>query len=324
MSLISGETRAPLQSNVHCCRALLDADFSQQVFLIMWSILLGSAAAEILPMQNPPFQCLLRIPYIVSPVALVAHFSEMIRTVIGKKIKNHHLLKFTVTHEKKKPTPCLNVDFITNLLVSSDSVGSESDEKQETPPHDLLWSAGSAAVSAQRAEQSASFIINGKLIELYQVKMSLLSARRSLTSLLNEPKVKLYDISPRWWCGQMKSDEFITTLLLLLSLFAPSSILSLHMRLCTDWTFSLFFLPPPFFHQPNQFHLVAVYLPCSFRSVSSPSLHLSPACWDYYLFCPCASLIFVSHLSGGPCCSLCALCPGFHWLQVLTICRPLL
>lgn len=64
--------------------------------------MLGSAAAEFLPMQNPPFQCLLRIPYIVSPVALVAHFSETIHTVIGKEKKIHRLLKFTVTDEIKR------------------------------------------------------------------------------------------------------------------------------------------------------------------------------------------------------------------------------
>lgn len=43
----------------------------KQVFLIMSNIVLGKEAAKILPMHNLLFQCLLRIPYIVSPVILL-------------------------------------------------------------------------------------------------------------------------------------------------------------------------------------------------------------------------------------------------------------
>lgn len=81
----------------------------------MWSILLGSTAAEILPTQNPPFQCLLRIPYIVSPVALVAHFSEMNRTVIKKKKKNLPPLEVYSNWWKKKGILCLNVELISKF-----------------------------------------------------------------------------------------------------------------------------------------------------------------------------------------------------------------
>lgn len=118
-----------------------------------------------------------------------------------------------------------------------------------------------------------------------------------------------------WGSRQTKSDEFITSYMLLSLCLRP---LLFCRSVCgfapTDLSFflSLFPFPSLLFHQPNQFHLAAVYLPLSFRSVSSPSLHhLQFVEFTIYFACaPVSSLFLICLVDLVSQLGLCPLAPA--------------
>lgn len=265
--------------------ASLDSVFLQRVFLIKWSILLGSAAVEVLPMRNPPFQCLLRNTiYSFTCCAHCSLFWGDLQPLEKKEKKT--LLKFTATDEKRKKN-CKFACFQRLGLFTSRWKGLSS-----FWPFVICWQR-----TIELCEVNVSFLIHTRVINI-SVKLS------------DDPdKPRVMNSSPHH---------------ALLYLFVSFSIPSVQTRLCTDWPFStlFFFVPLRFFQQPNKFHLAVVCLPSSFRPACSLSLRRLQFVEFTIYFARVPVSPLGSHLSGGPCCSLWSLCAGFDRLEVLTVCRP--